>query len=110
MFREWLIQDIERAAVKSDRVVISDPSKFLAGFSSFSGYDLITLNSNAEEMEARIAAQTVHSGKKVILLCFFPKHDIRHLLEFAGIGAYVDFDNPDSYIRKKLYESLSWQV
>lgn len=110
MFREWLIQDIERAAVKSDRVVISDPSKFLAGFSSFSGYDLITLNSNAEEMEARIAAQTVHSGKKVILLCFFPKHDIRHLLEFAGIGAYVDFDNPDSYIRKKLYESLGVNV
>lgn len=110
MFREWLIQDIERAAIKSNRVVISDPQRFLAGFSSFSGYDLITLNSNAEEMEARIAAQTVHSGKKVILLCFFPKHDIRHLLEFAGIGAYVDFDNPDSYIRKKLYESLGVNV
>ena len=56
MFREWLIQDIERAAIKSNRVVISDPQRFLAGFSSFSGYDLITLNSNAEEMEARLAA------------------------------------------------------
>lgn len=106
MFRKWLIHDIELAAVKSNRVVISDPSRFLAGFSSFSGFDLITLNSNAEEMEARLAAQTVHADKKVVFLCFFPRHEIKQLLEFAGVGAYVDFDNPDSYIRKKIYDNL----
>lgn len=105
MFNRWLISDIEEAARKSDRIVISDPKQFLTFVvKELKGYAIITLNSPEEEMNARLQAMTAHHDSKVIFLCFFPKEDIHQLIEFSGIGGYIDLDNPDRYIRTKLYK------
>ena len=105
MFNRWLISDIEEAARKSDRIVISDPKQFLTFVvKELKDYAIITLNSPKEEMNARLQAMTAHHDSKVIFLCFFPKEDIHQLIEFSGIGGYIDLDNPDRYIRTKLYK------
>lgn len=105
MFNHWLITDIEEAARKSDRIVISDPKQFLTFVvKELKDYAIITLNSPVEEMNARLQAMTAHRGSKAIFLCFFPKKDIRQLIEFSGIGGFIDLDNPGQYIRAKLYE------
>lgn len=55
MFKDWLISDIERAARKSNRVVISDPSCFLTFIvKELTDYAVLTLNSPTEEMNARL--------------------------------------------------------
>lgn len=105
MFNCWLISDIEEAARKSDRIVISDPKHFLTFMvKELKDYAIITLNSPEEEMNARLQAMTAHHDSKVVFLCFFPKKDIHQLIEFSGVGGYIDFDNPDRYIRTKLYK------
>lgn len=104
MFNSWLISDIEQAAERSNRVVISDPEQFLTFMvNELRDYAVITLNSAEEEMRARHLAQTGYADSKVVFLCFFPKREITQLIEFAGIGGYINFDNPDVYIRTKLY-------
>lgn len=104
MFDRWLITDIEEAARKSDRIVISDPSQFLTFMvKELKGYTVMTVNLPEQEMAARHQAMTAHRDSKVIFLCFFPKKDIQQLIEFSGIGGYIDLDNPDRYIRTKLY-------
>lgn len=111
MFKEWLKSDIEKASQKSDRVVISDPTRFLTfAIKDFSDYALLTLNSNAEEMNARLQAQTAHDGSKVLFLCFFPSEEISQLMEFTGVGGFINLDNPDSYIRNKLYQELRQNI
>lgn len=111
MFKEWLKADIEKATRKSDRVVISDPTRFLTfAVKDFADYTVLTLNSPAEEMNARLQAQTAHSGKKVLFLCFFPAKDIAQLKEFSGIGGFINMDSPTRYIRDRLYESLHRNV
>ncbi len=111
MFKEWLISDIEVAARKSNRVVISDPSFFLNFIvKDLRDYSVLTLNSNAEEMNARLQAQTSHADKKVIFLCFFPSKDIKQLVEFSGVGGFINFDNPDRYLRDRLYHELGENV
>ena len=105
MFNHWLISDIEEAARKSDRIVISDPKQFLTFMvKELKDYAIITLNSPEEEMNARLQAMTAHHDSKVIFLCFFPKKNIHQLIEFSGVGGYIDLDNPDRYIRTKLYK------
>lgn len=105
MFNRWLISDIEEAARKSDRIVISDAKQFLTFVvKELKDYAIITLNSPEEEMNARLQAMTAHHNSKVIFLCFFPKKDIPQLIEFSGVGGYIDLDNPDRYIRTKLYK------
>jgi PglZ domain. len=105
MFNHWLISDIEEAARKSDRIVISDAKQFLTFVvKELKDYAIITLNSPEEEMNARLQAMTAHHNSKVIFLCFFPKKDIHQLIEFSGVGGYIDLDNPDRYIRTKLYK------
>lgn len=105
MFNRWLISDIEEAARKSDRIVISDAKQFLTFVvKELKDYAIITLNSPEEEMNARLQAMTAHHNSKVIFLCFFPKKDIHQLIEFSGVGGYIDLDNPDRYIRTKLYK------
>lgn len=107
MFKEWLISDIEKAAAKSNRVVISDPHKFLYFIvKELTEYAIVTLNSPDDEMLARQSAQTSFRESKVVFLCFFQAKDIRHLMEFSGIGGFINMDNPDAYIRQKLFESL----
>lgn len=105
MFNHWLISDIEEAAHKSDRVVISDPKHFVTFMvKELKDYAIITLNSPNEEMNARLQAMTAHHDSKVIFLCFFPSKDIRQLMEFSGVGGFIDLDNPDQYVRTKLYK------
>ncbi len=71
MFKEWLRADIESAAKKSNRVVISDPTRFLTfAVKDLSDYTVLTLNTPAEEMDARLQAQTAHTGSKVIFSLF----------------------------------------
>lgn len=107
MFKEWLISDIEKTAAKSNRVVISDPHKFLYFIvKELTEYAIVTLNSPDDEMLARQSAQTSFRESKVVFLCFFQAKDIRHLMEFSGIGGFINMDNPDAYIRQKLFESL----
>jgi hypothetical protein len=111
MFTEWLNKDISKALDKSNRVVITDPTKFLASvIGKLAGYCYITLNSPTEEMSARMAAQTAHAGMPVILLCFFSSKQLSHLREFAGVGGFLNFDNPEDYIRTKLYDALGSNV
>lgn len=111
MFKVWLISDIELAARKSNRVVISDPSFFLSFIvKDLRDYTVLTLNSNAEEMNARLQAQTSHADKKVIFLCFFPSKDIKQLVEFSGVGGFINFDNPDRYLRDRLYHELGENI
>ncbi len=111
MFKEWLKADIERAAKKSNRVVISDPTRFLTfAVKDLSDYTVLTLNSASEEMDARLQAQTSHAGSKVIFLCFFPANDITQLVEFSGIGGFINMDNPDNYLRNKLYQELHQNI
>lgn len=111
MFKEWLKADIEKASQKSDRVVISDPTRFLTfAIKDFSEYALLTLNSNAEEMNARLQAQTAHAGSKVLFLCFFPSEEISQLMEFTGVGGFINMDNPGDYIRNKLYYELHQNI
>ncbi len=111
MFKDWLISDIERATQKSNRVVISDPSCFLTFIvKELTDYAVLTLNTTAEEMNARLQAQTSHVGSKVIFLCFFPSKDITQLMEFSGVGGFINLDNPDNYIREKLYKALGQNV
>lgn len=91
---------------KSGRVVISDPKGFLTFMVKELGdYAVLTLNTAAEEMNARHQAMTVHRESKVIFLCFFPEKDIRQLMEFAGVGGHIDMEDPDTYVRRKLYEA-----
>lgn len=105
MFDRWLISDIEGAVRKSDRVVISDPKHFVTFMvKELKDYAIITLNSPDEEMNARLQAMTAHHDSKVIFLCFFPSKDIRQLMEFSGVGGFIDLDNPDQYVRTKLYK------
>lgn len=105
MFNHWLISDIEEAARKSDRVVISDPKQFLTFMvKELNEYAVITLNDPTQEMNSRLQAMTAHRDSKVIFLCFFPKAKIHQLIEFAGVGGFIDLDNPDQYIRSKLYQ------
>lgn len=105
MFDRWLISDIEGAVRKSDRVVISDPKHFVTFMvKELKDYAIITLNSPNEEMNARLQAMTAHHDSKVIFLCFFPSKDIRQLMEFSGVGGFIDLDNPDQYVRTKLYK------
>lgn len=105
MFNHWLISDIEEAAHKSDRVVISDPKHFVTFMvKELKDYAIITLNAPDEEMNARLQAMTAHHDSKVIFLCFFPSKDIRQLMEFSGVGGFIDLDNPDQYVRTKLYK------
>lgn len=105
MFNHWLISDIEEAARKSDRVVISDPKQFLTSMvKELNEYAVITLNDPTQEMNSRLQAMTAHRDSKVIFLCFFPKAKIHQLIEFAGVGGFIDLDNPDQYIRSKLYQ------
>ena len=60
MFNHWLISDIEEAARKSDRIVISDPKQFLTFMvKELKDYAIITLNSPEEEMNARLQAMTL---------------------------------------------------
>ena len=111
MFKEWLKADIDRASEKSNRVVISDPTRFLTFVvKDLSDYTVLTLNSAAEEMDARLQAQTSHVGSKVIFLCFFATRDITQLVEFSGIGGFIDMDNPDNYLRNKLYHELHQNI
>lgn len=111
MFKEWLKADIERAAKKSNRVVISDPTRFLTfAVKDLSDFTVLTLNSDADEMEARLQAQTSHAGSKVIFLCFFPARDITQLVEFSGIGGFINMDSPDNYLRNKLYQELHQNI
>ena len=111
MFKDWLIDDIEKAMRKVNRVVISDPKGFLTFMvKQLPQYDWLTLSSNKEEMQARSEAQTGHKDRKVIFLCFFPKTEIKHLLEFAGVGGHVEFDNPDNYLRSRLFKELNQNV
>lgn len=111
MFKEWLISDIELAARKSNRIVISDPSFFLSFIvKDLRDYTVLTLNSNAEEMNARLQALTSHADKKVIFLCFFPSKEIKQLVEFSGVGGFINFDNPDRYLRDRLYHELGENV
>lgn len=105
MFNRWLISDIEEAAHKSDRIVISDPKGFLTFMvKELKDYAVMTVNSPDQEMQARHLAMTSYKESKVIFLCFFPKKDIQQLIEFSGIGGYINLDNPDRYIRSKLYK------
>lgn len=105
MFNRWLISDLEAAARKSDRVVISDPKRFLTFMvKELNEYAVITLNDPSQEMNARLQAMTSHRDSKAIFLCFFPKSQIHQLIEFAGVGGFIDLDNPDRYIRAKLYQ------
>lgn len=105
MFNHWLISDIENASRKSKRVVISDPKQFLTFMvKELNEYAVITLNDPTQEMNSRLQAMTAHRGSKVIFLCFFPKTEIHQLIEFAGVGGFIDLDNPDRYIRSKLYQ------
>lgn len=105
MFNHWLISDIEKAARKSERVVISDPKQFLTFMvKELNEYAVITLNDPTQEMNSRLQAMTSHRDSKVIFLCFFPKRQIHQLIEFAGVGGFIDLDNPDRYIREKLYQ------
>lgn len=105
MFNRWLISDVEEAARRSDRIVISDSKHFLTFMvKELKDYAIITLNSPEEEMNARLQAMTAHHDSKVIFLCFFPKKDIHQLIEFSGVGGFIDLDNPDQYIRTKLYK------
>lgn len=107
MFKEWLISDIEKAAAKSNRVVVSDPGRFLTFMvKELTDYAIITLSSPVDEMAARRLAQTDFRESKVVFICFFPAEDIRQLMEFSGIGGFISMDNPDAYIRQKLFESL----
>ena len=111
MFKEWLKADIDRASEKSNRVVISDPTRFLTFVvKDLSDYTVLTLNSAAEEMGARLQAQTSHAGSKVIFLCFFEARDITQLVEFSGIGGFINMDNPDNYLRNKLYHELHQNI
>lgn len=111
MFKEWLKADIEKASKKSNRVVISDPMRFLTFVvKNLSDYTVLTLNSAAEEMDARLQAQTSHAGSKVIFLCFFPARDITQLVEFSGIGGFINMDNPDNYLRNKIYHELKQNI
>ena len=111
MFKDWLKEDIDKAMRKVNRIVISDPKGFLTFMvDKLTKYDWITLSSNKEEMQARSAAQTWHKDRKVIFLCFFPKTEIKHLLEFAGVGGHVEFDNPDNYLRSRLFKELNQNV
>lgn len=111
MFKEWLINDIERKAQKSNRVVISDPCHFLTFMvKELTQYSVITLNSKADEMNARLEAQTAHAESKVVFLCFFPSRDITQFMEFAGVGGFINMDNPEGYIRQKLYEALGQNI
>lgn len=105
MFNRWLLSDIEAAVRKCDRVVISDPKQFLAFMvKELNEYAVITLNDPSQEMNSRLQAMTSHRDSKVIFLCFFPKSHIHQLIEFAGVGGFIDLDNPDRYIRAKLYQ------
>jgi hypothetical protein len=111
MLKEWLISDIEEALAKSSRVVISDPFCFLTFMvKELSDYTVITINHPTEEMEARCEAQVLHANSNVILLCFFSSQQVVHLREFAGVGGYINFDNPEEYLRRKLYEALGVNV
>lgn len=111
MFKEWLKDDIEKAAQKSNRVVISDPSRFLTfAVKDLPDYAVLTLNSEAEEMAARHQAQTAHANSKVLFLCFFPAKEISQLVEFSGIGGFINFDNPDTYLRDKIFHKLNQNV
>ena len=111
MFKEWLKADIEKTTKKSNRVVISDPTRFLTFVvKDLSDYTVLTLNSAAEEMDARLQAQTSHAGSKVIFLCFFAACDITQLVEFSGIGGFINMDNPDNYLRNKLYHELHQNI
>lgn len=111
MFKEWLKADIEMAAKKSNRVVISDPTRFLTfAVKDLSDYTVLTLNLASEEMDARLQAQTSHAGSKVIFLCFFPARDITQLIEFSGIGGFINIDSPDNYLRNKLYQELHQNI
>ncbi len=111
MFKEWLINDIERKAQKSNRVVISDPGHFLTFMvKELTQYSVITLNSKADEMNARLEAQTAHAESKVVFLCFFPSRDITQFMEFAGVGGFINMDNPEGYIRQKLHEALGQNI
>lgn len=105
MFNRWLISDIEEAAHKSDRIVISDPKGFLSFMvKELKDYAVLTVNSPDQEMQVRHQAMTFYRDSKVIFLCFFPKKNIQQLIEFSGIGGYIDLDNPDRYIRSKLFK------
>ena len=104
MFNRWLISDIEEAAHKSDRIVISDPRGFLTFMvKELKDYAVMTVNSPDQEMQARHLAMTSYQDSKVIFLCFFPKKDIQQLIEFSGIGGYIDLDNPVRYISSLVY-------
>lgn len=111
MFKEWLKADIEKVLQKSNRVVISDPTRFLTfAVKDLSDYAVLTLNSASEEMDARLQAQTSHAGSKVIFLCFFPARELTQLVEFSGIGGFINMDNPDNYLRNKLYQELHQNI
>lgn len=105
MFNRWLISDIEEAAHKSERIVISDPKGFLSFMvKELKDYAVLTVNSPDQEMQVRHQAMTFYRDSKVIFLCFFPKKNIQQFIEFSGIGGYIDLDNPDRYIRSKLFK------
>ena len=105
MFDKWIKQDIEAKARKSDCVVVSDPHRFLTFMIGQLGeYGYSTLETPSDEMNARLYAKSSSPKEIVILHCFFPSDNINQLWEFKGIGGLVSLDDPDNYIRKKLYD------
>ena len=121
MTNQWFLEDIEQLIKKRGRVVILDPRSqygFLLPLLESQGYKLLKTNSNLtepwqtvkEELFLRYEAETRHKSDKVVFYVSREQDKLSFLLDYCFTHGCLDFSEPASWLRKKLFSHTGLQV
>lgn len=121
MTEQWIIQDIEKQIIHTNRVVLLDPSgecAYLLPYIEKQNYTILKTDpSNKEEWQRikeelmlRYEAESKFKSEKVVFYVTRPKTELSFLFDYCFTHGCVDLSNPVEWLRKKLFTTTGHQI